>query len=118
MSHAMFLDWIKLQTLLEHWLKALLHREIEAIPFQDWDYWDVEITPVSVEEMKLLLDAVETDDEDRKITSKQTGHEKASPMLFRKSCWPRSCLFLLKRQYRHELNQKKRTIDKTPCVGK
>ena len=66
MSHAMFLDWIKLQTLLEYRLNALLHREIEAIPFQDGDYWDVEITPVSVEEMELLLDVAEADEEDRK----------------------------------------------------
>ena len=56
MSHAMFLDWIKLQTLLEYRLNALLHR----------DYWDVEITPVSVEEMELLLDVAEADEEDRK----------------------------------------------------
>lgn len=66
MSHAMFLDWIKLQTLLEYRLNALLHREIKAIPFQDGDYWDVEITPVSVEEMELLLDVAEADEEDRK----------------------------------------------------
>ena len=66
MSHAMFLDWIKLQTLLEYRLNALLHREIEAIPFQDGDYWDVEITPVSVEEMELLLNVAEADEEDRK----------------------------------------------------
>lgn len=66
MSHAMFLDWIKLQTLLEYRLNALLHREIEAIPFQDGDYWDVEITPVSVEEMELLLDIAKADEEDRK----------------------------------------------------
>ena len=66
MSHAMFLDWIKLQTLLEYRLNALLHREIEAIPFQDGDYWDVEITPVSEAEMELLLDVAEADEEDRK----------------------------------------------------
>lgn len=66
MGHAMFLDWIKLQTLLEYRLNALLHREIEAIPFQDGDYWDVEITPVSVEEMELLLNVAEADEEDRK----------------------------------------------------
>ena len=66
MSHAMFLDWIKLQTLLEYRLNALLHREIEAIPFQDGDYWDVEITPVSVEEMELLLNVAEADEKDRK----------------------------------------------------
>lgn len=66
MSHAMFLDWIKLQTLLEYRLNALLHREIKAIPFQDGDYWDVEITPVSEAEMELLLDVAEADEEDRK----------------------------------------------------
>ena len=65
MSHAMFLDWIKLRTLLEYRLNALLHREIEAIPFQDGDYWDVEITPVSAAEMELLLDVAEADEEDR-----------------------------------------------------
>ena len=44
----------------------MLHREIEAIPFQDGDYWDVEITPVSEAEMELLLDVAEADEEDRK----------------------------------------------------
>ena len=62
MSHAMFLDWIKLRTLLEYRLNAFLHREIEAIPFQDGDYCDVEITPVSAAEMELLLDVDEADE--------------------------------------------------------
>ena len=51
---------------MEYRLNALLHREIKAIPFQDGDYWDVEITPVSVEEMEVLLDVAEADEEDRK----------------------------------------------------
>ena len=59
MSHSLFLDWIKLRTLVEYRLSALLSRNVRAIPFHDGDYWEIKIDPLSPDEMEMLLDIAE-----------------------------------------------------------
>lgn len=78
MSHALFLDWMKMRTLAEYRLSALLGRNVRAVPFQDGDYWEVEIDPLSPDEMEMLLDIAGGDDEDRK---NHTGYEWGSKSL-------------------------------------
>ena len=60
-----FLDWEQLYHLLKRRITSLIDRDINPVPFQDGDYWDVQTETYTAEELEKILCAANADEEDR-----------------------------------------------------